>query len=174
MEEKKKSFKESFLEGTDVPTIIGIAAILKDDGGMIPYANAVVDYSSMAEEHRESYAKTFEEGWNEKHFHRGFNLNRKSPTIVTVSSKRETLAIQAENDDLDILRAPSFFVDLYGDEGPINEFYKFAETHHIWVFHIKTTAHSYFWTISYPDGQISNSFRREPMELLHKGGFKKS
>lgn len=167
-----ESFKNVFLEGDDVPTVVGVAAIVSNDGSgkLIPYANATVDYAGVKESLRESYTKTFEICWNEKHFERGFDIHRKTSGIVTVSSKRQTLSVELGRGDTDVLKAPSFFVDLYGDEGVIGKFYEFAEKANLWVLHIRTTTNSYFWTVSYPDGAVLSAHRRDPVTLIHKDG----
>lgn len=167
-----ESFKDVFLEGDDVPTVVGVAAIVNRDGSgkMVSYANATVDYAGVKESLRESYAKTFESGWDEKYFERGFDITRKALDIVTVSSKRQALSVEFGRGDVDVLKAPSFFVDLHGDEYSIGKFYEFAEKTKLWVLHIRTTTNSYFWTVSYPDGTILSAHRREPMTLIHKDG----
>jgi hypothetical protein len=49
-------------------------------------------------------------------------------------------------------------------------FYQFAEKTKLWVFHIRTTTNSYFWTVSYPDGQILSAYRREPITIVNRDG----
>lgn len=165
-----ESFKSIFLEGEDVPTIVGVGAFMNNDGSgkLTPYANATVDYAGVKESLRESYTKTFEICWNEKHFERGFDIHRKTSGIVTVSSKRQALSVEIGRGDVDVLKAPSFFVDLYGDEDPIVKFYELAEKTKFWVLHIRTTTNSYFWTVSYPDGAVLSAHRRDPVTLIHK------
>lgn len=169
---RNEGFNKAFIEGDDVPTVVGVAAIVSTDGSekVIPYANATVDYAGVKESLRESYTKTFETIWNEKHFERGFDITRKTPLIVTVASKRQTLSVEVGDGEVDVLKTPSFFVDLHGEEYAIGKFYEFAEKNELWILHIRTTTNSYFWTVSYPDGAVLHAYRREPMTLIHKDG----
>ena len=155
-----KEFVDQYLEGDDVATIIGLSGIETPDG-LVPFANVIIDYVDIKESMRESYAAAFERYWVDKDFDKGFDIVRRGPGTVRVSSKHETL-MMAVDEDTNVLKAPSFFTDLSGDEEPIGLFFKRAEETGVWVLHVRTIKYSYVWVVKYPDGGISSSYRKEP------------
>ncbi len=66
----RKGFNEKFLEGEDVPTCVGVAAL-----GVPPdqktFAMIEIDYSTIAENLREEFDKSFSEVWKEDYFSKG-------------------------------------------------------------------------------------------------------
>lgn len=167
---RKQGYNKQFTEGDDVPTVIGLGLLASENARTMKYAQIYVDYSSVREDLRESYGKAIDESWEGKHFHKGFDLNRTSDTVVMVSSKRQALSIEfgGGQEGMDVLKAPSFFVNAVGGVEPINQFFEAAQVGTMWVLHLRTVRWSYIWIVSYPSGDVLNSFRNPPITVVEK------
>lgn len=157
-------FKE-FLDGQDVPTLIGFAGVPLPMGKTAEIAMILVDYADMpSEKDRSDYDKFIEELWRRDYFKEGFELSR-TDTGIRVSSRTIMSAVVFEDGEEHHLRAPSYYVDCVGDPPFIKRFEDLREMHCLWCLHIRTATWSYLYLVRHPDNSIINKSRKPKQEL---------
>ncbi len=151
-------------DGFDVPTLVGVSQ-MKD----VMFPHVMVDYAEMPNlELRKSFTKDLEGLWNEDYFKRGFKLIR-MPSGVRVESRRSFFGMTVEEEDVNTLEAPSYFVDAAAEENALEKFYELLEKKGLWIFHIRTELASYYFVVVHPAGTIATKVKKDPAEVEIRG-----
>ena len=154
---------KSYTDGDDIPTVVGIAKLLRDDGETYIVAEAMADYSEIRD--ADGYAKGLEEIYQHGDFKRGIKITRVNPGMVQIASVRETLLMALDGKDTGVLQAPSFFIDAPVEPEMYQLFLKKAEEGGVWILHLKTRLASYFYIIRYPAGELVGAHKKDPAEI---------
>lgn len=165
-----KELLKKFVNGDSVATLVGVGAF-QTSNGLVPYAMATVFYTKFSDpRERESYAKCFEEMWEENSFDDGFDVVRNAPDEMVISSKarvhsgivgKETYAVDS----------PAHFTEFKNSPDSLSAFFDMAKKNSYWVLHLETTKATYLFVVDYPGGKIVTKIRRStPIEFIDGKG----
>jgi len=156
---------KKFLDGDDVPTLIGAAGV-QLPSGVAKVALILVDYSEMPQEKdRTGYTEFFEELWDKDYFADGFDLSKTSETAIRVSSRRIMAAIAFGDGEEHHLKAPSYYADCLGDLEFIKDFEDLRAERGLWLLHLRTLKWSYLYLVRHPSNSVISRTRNPKQEL---------
>lgn len=154
MDNGEKNLKDLVGED-DVPTLVGICAVPGPSGGLITFAEALIDYKEMTiPQQRDDYARQWEEAWREGLLDKGVILQRLSDTMIRVTSLEHAVELGKME------KVASFYTDLEGVKDAIDLFYERMAEQRLWILHIRTTLHSYIWMVD-PEGKILRKLKTD-------------
>lgn len=161
---------KKFLEGQDVPTVVGVSGVVSPNGVM-HIATIFVDYSGMAsEQDRKDYSSYMEELWNKNDFDDGFDVDQTSETIVRVSSKKQMIGMSFDKGEQNYLKAPAYWVDCVADPPYVKEFYKRMTADSLWMVHLRTLEWSYIYVLAHPNRRLLHKYRQPKIDIHNDTG----